>query len=176
MRKFSILSITIFITIILAGAFGMVHDEITYTISKEYFTKFKYPQFGFTPSLFGGNRQTVAAIGFLATWWVGLFIGIITGLTALLFRDPGVMKKEISKAIRLIFLITILFSTAGYFYGRYHLTKTGVTWWLPADLTDKYHYIITGSIHNFSYMGGLAGLFLAVVLMLRKIIFQRSGA
>ena len=72
MRKFGVLTATIFIAIILAGIYGIIHDQITYSISPEYFTKFKYQQFGFDPAWFGGHRQTVAVIGFLATWWMGI--------------------------------------------------------------------------------------------------------
>ncbi len=55
----------------IAGIFGILHDQITYTISPEYFTRMKFDQFsyadfGYPPRIF------VAEIGFLATWWVGL--------------------------------------------------------------------------------------------------------
>jgi hypothetical protein len=60
MRKFGVFAATIFFTIIIAGLYGIIHDQITYSISPEYFTKFKYRQFGFEPSWFGGHRQTVA--------------------------------------------------------------------------------------------------------------------
>ena len=81
MRKFAVFSATLFISILLAGLYGILHDQVTYTIAPEYFTKFKYGQFGFEPAWFGGHRQTVAAIGFLATWWTGIFIGLGLGLT-----------------------------------------------------------------------------------------------
>jgi hypothetical protein len=64
MRKFSIcLGFTGLITL-LTGLYGIVHDQLTYSISSEYFTKFKYEQFGFEPAWFGGHRPTVAVIGF----------------------------------------------------------------------------------------------------------------
>ncbi len=49
-----------------AGLYGVVHDEITHSISPEYFTRLKflqfhYADFGFPPRVF------VAEIGFLAT-------------------------------------------------------------------------------------------------------------
>ena len=99
MRKFGILSSTIFISIILAGLYGIIHDQITYTISPEYFTKFKYQQFGFEPAWFGGHRQTVIIIGFLATWWTGIIIGIGLGSTGLIFNDHKKMSRAIKKAI-----------------------------------------------------------------------------
>jgi len=171
MRKLAILSITIFVSILAAGLYGIIHDQVTYSISPEYFTKFKFRQFGFNPAWFGGNRQTVAVIGFMATWWMGMFIGIMVGVTGLGFKDHIIMKRQIIKAFKIIFCITIAFSAAGYLYGKFYLADKGVNWWLPTDLVDKKHFIITGTIHNFSYAGGLAGLFIAELMLIRKRIF-----
>lgn len=58
---------------LLAGVYGVIHDQITYSISHDYFTQFKFAQFHYAD--FGWPpRVFVAEIGFLATWWVG-FIG-----------------------------------------------------------------------------------------------------
>lgn len=105
MRKFAVLSGTIFISILLAGLYGILHDQITYTIAPEYFTKFKFDQFGFGPAWFGGDRWTVVVIGFLATWWTGILIGLGHGLTGLIFKDHRSMRKAIQKSILIIFCI-----------------------------------------------------------------------
>jgi hypothetical protein len=176
MRKFAVFSATIFISILLAGLYGILHDQVTYTIAPEYFTKFKYVQFGFEPQWFGGHRQTVAVIGFLATWWTGIFIGLGLGLTALIFRDHKTMRKAIQKAI----IITLGFASAtgvfGFFYGKFILTKTGVDWWLPENLVDKNAFITVGSIHNFSYLGGLLGLVAGIYYLVRLNKLQRRQA
>lgn len=168
MRKFGVLTTTIFLSILLAGCYGMLHDQVTYSISPEYFTKFKYRQFGFDPVWFGGHRQTVAVIGFLATWWVGLAIGLILGFTALIFRDHRLMRRAITRAIAFVFLTAIVFSFAGFLWGKYRLVQTGVDWWLPSDLRDQDSFIIVGSVHNFSYLGGVAGLLTGVIYLCWK--------
>jgi hypothetical protein len=68
--------------------YGSIHNQVTYTISTEYFTKFKYDQFGFYPEWFGGHRNTVAIIGFFASWWMGLITGTVLGIIGLIFPDP----------------------------------------------------------------------------------------
>jgi len=166
MRKVGILSSTIFISIILAGLYGIIHDQITFTISQEYFIKFKYVQFGFDPARFGGDRQTVAVIGFLATWWTGIIIGLGLGLTGLIFEDHKKMSKSIRKAIKLLFCIAISFGFIGFLYGKFHLINTGVDWWLPNNLIDRNNFIIVGSIHNFSYLGGLFGLIAGMIYLI----------
>ena len=166
MRKFVVVAATVFISIIVAGLYGVIHDQVTYSISPEYFTKFKYRQFGFDPSRFGGHRQTVAVIGFLATWWMGLFIGSTIGLIGLIFKDHVQMKKAITKAIVIVFATAVLFAIAGFLFGKYYLVKTGVSWWMPEDLIDKNSFIVVGSIHNFSYLGGMAGLLISIAYMI----------
>jgi hypothetical protein len=52
---------------LLAGFYGILHDQVTYSISNEYFTRLKFPQFHYAN--FGlSHRVFVAEIGFLATW------------------------------------------------------------------------------------------------------------
>src|SRR5881394_2810515 len=59
---------------LLAAVYGVIHDQITYTISPEYFTKMKFVQFDYADFGWPG-RGFVAEIGALATWWAGLFAG-----------------------------------------------------------------------------------------------------
>jgi len=77
---------------LVAGAFGIVHDQITFSISPEYFTRIKFDQF----AAFRGNlppRGFVAVIGFLATWWFGLIatwlLARAAGATGLRERLPA---------------------------------------------------------------------------------------
>jgi len=59
---------------LIAGCYGVLHDQITYSISAEYFTRLKFLQFHYADFRFPA-RVFVAEIGFLATWWVGLIAG-----------------------------------------------------------------------------------------------------
>ncbi|MGN7784607.1 hypothetical protein ACTJIJ_08775 [Niabella sp. 22666] len=165
MRKFGVLTSTICVSAILAGGYGIVHDQVTYSISKEYFTKFKYQQFGFDPAMFGGDRQTVAVIGFLATWWTGAIIGTCLGLTGLIYNDHQLMKKAIKKAIAITFCATILIGATGFIYARFLLKKDAVDWLLPVDLSGRDDFIVVGYIHNFSYLGGLLGLIIGALFL-----------
>jgi len=176
MRKFAVFSATIFISILVAGLYGILHDQVTYTIAPEYFTKFKYDQFGFEPHWFGGHRQTVVVIGFLATWWTGMFIGLVLGLTALIFNNHKSMRKALQKAIVVTFCSALATGVFGFLYGKFVLTRSDVDWWLPQNLIDKDAFITVGSIHNFSYMGGLLGLIAGIYYLVRLNKLQRRQA
>ena len=175
MKKLGVLILVVVVSALLAGVYGIIHDQITYSISHEYFTKFKYAQFGFEPAWFGGDRPTVVVIGFLATWWVGAFIGTVLGLLGMLFSQAAAMQKALAKAIGLVYCTAIVAGGAGFLYGKYHLTNTGVKWWLPADLIDANAFITVGSIHNFSYAGGLLGLIIGALYLVKIRYFSAAA-
>ena len=70
MKSLSIIGMSIFACVI----YGIVHDQITARLCVEYFTIFHAPIFG------GTDDPTSLGFGWgiLATWWVGLFLGVVT--------------------------------------------------------------------------------------------------
>lgn len=172
MKKPGVFLLTLLIAVIMASLYGILHDQITYTISHEYYTKFKFIQFGLTDEglapVTPHQRTAVTLVGVLATWWTGIFIGLGLGVAGIRIKDPRVMFKAILQALGLVLVITIVAGIAGMLYGRFYLARTGVDWWLPEDLIHKRDYITVGSIHNFSYLGGLLGLIAGIIFLNRK--------
>ncbi len=155
----------------MAGIYGILNDQITYTISPEYYTKFKFYQFGLmdlgNEAIFPNPRVEVAKVGFLATWWVGLPIGIILGLVGLIHKTGKQMKAITFKAILFAILVTFICGLIGLLYGKFYLSYSNPDWWFPENLIDKKNFIAVGSMHNFSYMGGLIGLIVGIVYSVR---------
>ncbi len=165
MRKYGVFSTTIFIAIIFAGAYGILHDEITYTISPEYFTKFKLIQFQVGVAV--PYRLGAASVGLSATFWTGLIIGPLLGITGLLFRDYRMMRKYIWKAMYLNFCIAIIAGFIGFLIGEIYLKTHPPRWYYyPLGLVDKANFIVVGTIHNASYLGGFLGLLIAIVYLI----------
>jgi len=73
--KFLIFILLFPIICCMAGIYGFLHDQISYTVSSEYFTHLKYLQFNIQNNLH--NRIGAGLVGVLATWWMGLITGII---------------------------------------------------------------------------------------------------
>lgn len=59
---------------ILAGCYGLTHDQLTYTLSPEYYTRLKIVQFSYA-DLGLGDRIWAGTIGFVAAAWPGLVAG-----------------------------------------------------------------------------------------------------
>lgn len=150
----------------MAGLYGILHDQLTYTISPEYYTKFKFYQFGLmdegSEAIFGFPRLQVSIVGFMATWWMGIPIAIVLGLFSL-HSDRKLMIEIAMKA----FIVTMIIAFLGGLYGLYEgftyisaLPKEKLPrWFIPDNLVDFRSFIAVGSMHNASYMGGFFGLF-----------------
>lgn len=141
---------------LIAGCFGILHDQITYTISPEYFTRMKFDQFrgadfGFPPRVF------VAEIGFLATWWVGLIAGWFLARVALpRYERP---ERKVTMALLIIMGITVLFGIAGAF--TVPPVVAGRQDWQEAlrsmGVNDGVAFNRVAGIHLGSYAGALVG-------------------
>lgn len=150
---------------LIGGLYGALHDQLSYTVSPEYFTHFKYHQFGFEPQWFGGHRPTVAVIGFLATWWVGLFIAVFLAPLSFMFKDPARMRRELLQATGITLGIAMVCSLLGLCYGWFFIRSAPLGWYLPEGLADEHAFLSVGSMHNMGYLGGVLGLCVAVTVM-----------
>jgi hypothetical protein len=164
MKRLLTFLLTLVLLPLIAGFYGALHDQLSFTIAPEYFTRFKYDQFGFEPAWFGGHRVTVAVIGFLATWWVGLLMALFIAPLGLMFSEPARMRKEIIRATFITLGIAILSGLVGLAYG-WSLDSVPNGWYLPEGLVDPAAFIAVGGLHNFGYAGGVLGLCTAVTVM-----------
>jgi hypothetical protein len=172
LKKFLILLLVIVLALLIAGLYGIVHDQITYTISHEYYTKFEFYQFGLmdmgNEAIFPNPRIEVSAVGFLATWWMGIPIGIILGIVGLILKDYKQMFKVLMKSTLITLIVAFLTGLTGLAYGKFYLVNTDLNWWFPDNLIDKKSFIMVGSMHNFSYIGGLTGMIAGIIYIIRQ--------
>ena len=172
MKKIGILLLTIIISTVLAALYGAIHDQVTYSISSEYFTVFKFDQFGFLEWGNNNPRLTTALIGVLATWWVGLYIGIFQGLVGLIHQDYKLMFTYVSKAIFITLGVALLFGIFGFVAGKLD-PDPYQDCCFPYTIKDGKSFMIVGSIHNYGYAGGEIGAFIGIAY---QIIMRRKKA
>jgi len=103
LKKLGILTGVILIYTISAAIYGAIHNQFSYSISTEYFTKFKFSQFGFVEYGRDTPRLTAGAIGAWASYWVGFISGVVVGLVGLFSRSAQVMWKTTIGAWKRIF-------------------------------------------------------------------------
>lgn len=154
-------------SILIAGVYGIVHDQITYTISNEYYTLFKFEQFGINDWGISSVRTKAGIIGFLATWLIGLFLGIIYAIISLFLTTKNILKISF-KSILLNIGVAIFFGIIGFIYGALFLKAENLDWYIPEQTKNIQDFINVGSIHNFGYIGGLLGLILGIYYQIKQ--------
>ena len=189
MNKLFALILVLVIAPILGGVYGVLHDQITYTVSNEYYTKFKFIQFGLENWGMGENIGTLdspeialrsprlgaSIVGFLATWWVGMIIGIVLGVVGLIHKDGEVFFRVTMKAALITIGIALIFGIAGLVYGKVALANNPPNWILPKNVIDRASFIAVGSMHNFSYLGGGIGMIIGAIYSIRRRRKNKKG-
>ncbi len=150
----------------IAGGYGVLHDQVTYSISAEYFTKLKFHQFSYAD--FGlGQRIFPGTVGFLATWWVGFFAGWFLARRLIPNQPRRLAYRQIRNGIACIFSTALASGALGYFYGLWRGSTGDLSSWQSLlrqlHIDDSWAFVRVAYIHNFSYVGALVGLIIAFV-------------
>ena len=152
----------------IAGLYGMIHDQITYSISREYFTKLKFEQFAYADFGFP-ERVLVGEIGFLATWWLGLFIGWFLARWYVPRQPRDLARKNVLKGFLIVSSVGIFSGVAAGVYGSLLNPSVDLDGWSHAidslGVNDGWAFVRVAYIHNGSYAGALAGLALAITVI-----------
>ncbi len=153
---------------LLSGLYGIIHDQFTFSISNEYFTRlkfvqFEYANFGLPPRVF------VAEIGFLASWWVGFFAGWFLARLAVPALPREKTFHHCFRGMIIVLGTALAGSLLGYLFGL----RPGVelSGWQEIGSTlgivDLSGFVRVAYIHNATYLGGFVGLIAAIVYLQR---------
>ncbi len=153
---------------VIAGLYGMIHDQITYSISPEYFTHMKFDQFAWAD--FGlPPRVFASVIGWIASWWVGVFSAwFLARLTVPTWPAAEAWRITLG-GFGTTFAGSALAAWIGALLGG-NPRAVNQDWESYADvlgIRDVPAFVQTGYIHNGSYLGGVIGLVVACVTINR---------
>jgi hypothetical protein len=166
------------LSVIAAGLFGALHDQISYTVSPEYFTKFKFVQFAWLGSTLPA-RVRAAEIGFLASWWMGIPLGLLTGLAGFIHADAARMRRALLLSLPVITGFTLLFALTGLILGFLKTAELDLADYperfIPPDLDEPRRFICAGTMHNFAYLGGALSIPLAWIFHIAWRLRCRAG-
>ena len=146
----------IFLAVMAAIAYGIVHDQVTARICVEYFT------IGH-PRLIDSDSPTVLALfwGVVATWWVGLPLGLGLAVAARAGRRPKLEARHllipVVKLLGWMLAVAAIFGAIGFTTskaGIFHLVEPLASR-VPADKHTA--FLIDGWAHSGSYLAGIAG-------------------
>jgi hypothetical protein len=158
----------ILLCIVSSILYGIVHDQITARICIEYFT------IGHPP-VFDTRDPTLLALGWgvIATWWVGLILGVLLAIAARFGSWPKTSASQLVHPLLVMLLvvgaIAAIAGIVGYFAASRHLV------WLVEPLysevaQDRHVVFITDLwTHLASYIAGfLGGVVLCILILVRR--------
>jgi MFS family permease len=153
--KFAILLFLLVLGPIAAGIYGALQDQIAYTVSPEFFTKFRFPIFNIADDT--NPRWGAAIVGFKNSWQVGLLLGGILSVVGMIHYDWFKMVKHTSAAFLIAIMVAFIFSLIGLAMGAGESEISSTL-----NIIDKGHFLAVERMNNFSKMGGVIGMLIGL--------------
>jgi hypothetical protein len=143
------------LSILAACIYGIAHDLVTAHVCIEYFMP------PFHPVIVPTDSPIALALiwGVIATWWVGLFLGILLAFVCRLGRRPKLTVKDVIRPI--IVLLTCIYA-ASMLSGTIGYAAARMGWiTLPDGFVLEQHIhaslVFNFVAHNSAYLFGAIG-------------------
>jgi hypothetical protein len=161
------------LSIVAAVFYGIVHDQVTARICVEYFT------IGHPP-IFGTKNPTLLGVGWglLATWWVGLFLGVPLAVVARAGKLPKRSAASLVRPIGLLMLASaggaILAGLLGWLLASRGLVQLIEPLATAVPTNRHIPFLIDGFAHTASYAFGFLGGLVVLALIWRSRLHAAS--
>lgn len=154
-----------------AVVYGILHDMVTARICVEYFT------IGHPP-IFGTEDPTLLALGWgiIATWWVGLILGVPLAAAA---RWGPAPKRTVGSLVRPVITLLAVMGVCAFLAG---LLGWFLAWqgyislfgWLASEISEDRHagFLADLFAHNASYLVGFVGGIVVILAVGRERLVQ----
>lgn len=157
-----------------AAAYGAVHNQISYSVAPAYFHEFKFRQFQVDPALH--SRAGASLVGALASWWMGLILGIPIYLLGLFIRGDGLFWRSYMKAACIIVAATLLVGLGALAFAMFTIgPETLPNWIAEWQVSDPTAFARAAMMHEFSYIGGVVGAGIGLGYMIAVAVRSRLG-
>ena len=149
--------------------YGILHDQITVRVCLEYFTVGH-------PMIIESESPTLLAIawGIVATWWMGLLLGLPLALCCCAGPAPAIGPRELLKPVAYLLLLMATLALISGIAG-FQAARSGMVTLLPS-LADRIpparHAAFIADLwaHLASYASGFLG---GVVLCARSVVLRQ---
>lgn len=157
----------VLLSIVAAIGYGILHDLVTAHVCVQYFTVAH-------PVILPSADPVVMALlwGVLATWWVGLGLGVPLALAARFGKRPklsaGDLFPQILSLLKVMACFALLLGLIGYFCSQMHWI------WLLPPMSEQIPrenwdgFFFDAFAHVGSYLAGLVGGVILIVKTWRR--------
>lgn len=163
---------------LIAAIYGAAHDQLSYAISPEYFTRVKFRQFAWADVGLDA-RAFASLVGALGSWWAGAISGYaITRLISRRRPAGAALPSHAWIARRLVFILmcAALGGATAYAWSRSGGDEMLEAWerWRLVGIRDLRAFVTVAHLHTGGYLGALAGLLCVLVQAARRFRGARS--
>jgi hypothetical protein len=159
MAKFALYPVLLAAACVIAGIYGALHNQISFSVSPDYFFAFKFRQFGIPEEM--RNRIGASLVGWYASWWMGLIIGVPVLLVGLIFPDRKSYIVRCLSAFAVVACTALVVGLSGLAWGYFTNLEVPALVRLEypmKDVRDPVAFVRAGIMHKFSYLGGGIGI------------------
>lgn len=160
MSKPLVLVVLAIMSVMIAGVYGALHNQLSYSVGSSYFHDFKFAQFGISTDW--QNRFGASLVGWRASWWMGLLVGLPAFLLGyVILRNPQRFLAAGVTSVAAVICCVLLFSMGGLILGMI-APQHAANLPLPAGITDTESFLRAALMHEASYYGGFVGVLVAL--------------
>lgn len=156
------------VSVVAAVGYGILHDQVTVRVCVEYFSVFH-------PTILPLTSPTLLALqwGIVATWWVGLGLGVLLAVAARAGSRPRLRARDLRRPLLILAACMAASSLAagvtGFVLANAHWVSPP-KWMasiLPAERQSR--FMADWWAHSASYLvGTTGGLVLCIQIYLKR--------
>lgn len=173
--KLALVPLLLIAACLIAGLYGALHNQISYTVSPDYFHTFKFKQFRIPEHQHG--RVGAAIVGWYASWWMGLFIGIPVLLVGLILPGWKLYLSRCLLTFAVVACTALIVGLGALQYAKFTFAEGSLPWYaIRGEISDRVAFAQAGTMHNFSYLGGFIGIITgSLYLIAERLRINRSA-
>ena len=162
-------TILIGLSALLAGGFGMVHNQISFAAASAYFYDLKFTQFRIPQA--DQDAWGAALVGWHASWWMGAILGALLWLVGMRIRRHGRFLAAYFKSMIFVIIFALAIAVAAILLAKRFATNAHIPDILNTyGSKDPLSFFHAAIMHEASYMAAALGLVLAYFLFFRPAI------
>ena len=171
MKSLTIIGMSILACVI----YGIIHDQITARVCIEYFTIFHAP-------IFPTEDPTLLGIGWgiLATWWVGLFLGVPLAVVSRAGTLPKRSASDLVRPVAVLMVVAACVATTAGIVGFAAATNEWIWMVEPwaSRVSPEKHVPFLADLwaHNASYGAGFIGGLVMMALIWRGRLLESQAS
>jgi len=172
MKRLATISLLLLLSVLVAGLDGAAHNQISYTVAPSYFHGFKFHQFHIDEAL--RNRLGASIVGWHASWWMGLVIGLPVLAAGTLVRGTERFVRAFVAALAAVVGLTFAAGLIALGYGFATIGPDTLPPWSDATrLADPVAFARAGTMHNAAYLGAIVGTVTGLAVMVAEAVRSR---